>query len=332
MKKILFMILVFSILLTGCASNRESDGEVSASTNAESSVQNDKATASKTLEGEIKFYPTYDANYKTASNEIFDFWFDIPIDWKAVDRSEDGTQYTILTGNDNIEISMYGVLVNGSEEDFYTSMSGKNSTISDFAYRDGWIGKQINVSDTEAYYVRVDGDSYMIFHVSAKGDVEWMKQNEEKLSYIAMSARTTRESYGNGMDDKNTITLDELQLGNIKLDMSYDELLKVMQMKPVKEVADEFEGLVAKTLFFEDNTQIYVVDNSVYCINVTSPEYPTPRGLKTGDTTKRLLELYGEPANKEDENHWGYTYDGYELFTVVLVNGKVVEIQIDVAL
>lgn len=333
MKKLLLLVLLFAILMAGCASNHEPvDGNSTAAISAESEASNNKTTASKTLEGEIKFYPTYDANFKTGSNEIFAFWFDIPNDWKAVDQSKDGSEYTILSGNDNIEIKMYGVLINEPENDFYTSLSGSSGTVSDFTYRDGWVGKKINVTGSETYYVRVDGDSYIILYVNDKDNSEWKAQNTEKLNYVAMSARTTRESYGSGMEDKNIISFDDLQLGKIKLDMSYEELLKVIQTKPEKEVQDEFEGLVGKTLFFADNTQIYVVDNSVYSINVTSPEYPTPRGLKTGDSVDRLKELYGEPANKEDENHWGYTYDGYELFTVVIEDGKVVEIQIDVAL
>ena len=332
MKKLILFIFALAILIAGCASKNESvDGTSTAATNG-STVSKDKATASKTLEGEIKFYPTYDANYKTASNEIFDFWFDIPNEWKAVDQSEDGSEYSIIPDNDNVEIKMYGVLADESEDDFYASLSGSSGTITDFSYRDGWVGKQINVSDSETYYVRVDGDSYMILHINSKGDSEWMKQNTEKLNYVALSARTTKESYGTGLEDKNLITLDDLQLGNIKLDMQYEDLLKAMKQKPEKEVEDEYEGLVAKTLYFPDNTQIYVVDNIVYSINVTSPEYPTPRGLKTGDSVKRLKELYGEPSNMEDENHWGYTYDGYELFTVVIEDNKVVEIQIDLAM
>lgn len=332
MKKLFLLLFLLAIIMTGCASGPEAVAGGSTAANADSMALNDKASASKTLEGEIKFYPTYDANYKTASNEIFDFWFDIPKDWKAVDQSKDGTAYTILSGNDNVEIKIYGVLMNGSENDFYASLSGSNGTVSDFTYRDGWVGKQINVSDSETYYVRIDGDSYMIFHVNSKGESEWNTQNAEKINYVAMSARTTRESYGSGMEDKNSITLDDLQLGKVKLEMSYEELIKVMGQKPKKEEQEEYEGLEAKTLFFADNTQIYIVDDSVYSINVTSSEYSTPRGLKTGDSADRLIELYGEPSNKEDESHWGYSYGGYELFTVVLEKNKVAEIQIDVAM
>lgn len=335
MKNLILLIFLAAILLSGCSSKSEpvgGSGTEAAAAGIDSTASNNKASASKTQEGEIKFYPTYDVNYKTGSNEMFDFWFDIPNEWKAVDQSEDGSEYQILSGNEKIEIKIYGVLANGPEEDFYASLQGNSGTISDFLYRDGWVGKQINISGTDTYYVRVDGDSYMILHVNSKGDNEWMTQNAEKLSYMAMSARTTRESYGVGMEDKNVITLDDLQLGKIKLDMSYEVLMKAMQQEPEKEAKDEYEGLEAKTLFFADNTQIYLVDNLVYSINVTSPAYPTPRGLKAGDSVERLIELYGEPANKEDESHWGYTYDGYELFTVVIKDGKVIEMQIDLAM
>ncbi len=335
MKKIFIWLLVLAVLLAGCTANPEKNSggsttEMSGETDGTDLP--DKASASKTLEGEIKFYPTYDAGYKTGSNEMFAFWFDIPNEWKAVDESADGSQYTILTGNDKVELKIYGLLKEGSEDSFYKKLAGSNGSISEFTYRDGWVGRQITVSDSEVYYVRVDGDSYMILHVNAKGDDEWMSLNAEKLNYVAMSARTTRESYGNGLEDKNVISLNELQLGSIKLEMSYKELLDAMMQKPEKEETEEYEGLEAKTLFFADNTQVYVVDNMVYSINVTSPDYPTPRGLKTGDSVERLTELYGEPANKEDENRWGYTYDGYELFTVVIKDGKVVEIQVDLAM
>ncbi len=335
MKKLFLLIFMLVILITGCSSKPAPDdgsSTAAADANTESATTNNMVNASKTLEGEIKFYPTYDANYKTGSNEIFDFWFDIPNEWKAVDQSEDGTEYSILPGDDNIEIKMYGVLVNVPENEFYASLSGSSGTISDFIYRDGWAGKQIIISGSETFYARADGDSYMILHVNSKGDSEWMTQNAEKLNYVAMSARTTKESFGKGMEDKNAITFDDLQLGKIKLDMSYEEMMKAMQQKPEKEVQDEYEGLVAKTLFFADNTQIYIVDNAVYSINVTSPEYSTPRGLKTGDSVERLKKLYGEPANKEEGNHWGYTYNGYELFTVVIDDGRVIEIQIDLAM
>ncbi len=332
MKKTLILFALV-ILLTGCGPKPAPAGENESGVSSGTAVDtNNKQSAAKTLEGEIKFFPTYDAKYKTGSNEMFDFWFDIPNEWKAVDQSKDGSEYTIFPDNDKVSIKISGVITDETEEEYYARLAGDGGTITDFTYRDGWEGKKISVSATETWYVRIDGDSYMVLHIDAAGQSEWMDQNEDKLNYMAMSERTTRESYGNGMDGKNSVTLDDLQFGSVKLDMSYNQLLKVLKKKPIKEETDKYEGLDARTLFFADNTQIYVVDGSVYSMNVTSPDYPTTRGLKVGDATDRLIELYGEPDTKEDKTHWGYNYKGYEVFTVIVKDGKVTEMQIDLVM
>jgi hypothetical protein len=333
MKKLLiFFALAF--ILTGCASKPASvnTGSAGTSVSGSGSSGDNKESASKTLDGEIKFFPTYDENYKTGSNEMFDFWFDIPNEWKAADQSADGSEYTIFTDDNKVLIKISGVIKNEQEDEYYARLAGNAGTITDFTYRDGWVGKKIDVSATETWYVRVDGDSYIMLHINATDQSEWMKHNEEKLNYVAMSERTTKESYGKGMDGENSVTLDDLQLGSVKLDMSYNELMKVLKQKPDKEETEEYEGLEARTLFFADDTQIYVVDNAVYSINVTSPDYATPRGLKVGDSTDRLIELYGEPDTREEKDHWGYNYNGYEVFTVIVEDGKVTEMQVDLVM
>jgi hypothetical protein len=331
MKKIIIAIALFA-LLAGCSAKPASTvGESTAAAGTASDAAA-KGSAAKTLDGEIKFYPTYDSEYKTARNEIFDFWFDIPQDWKAVDQSEDGSEYTILTGNDKVELTTCGILNDGKEEAYYAKLAGDSGTITDFTYRDGWIGKQITIGDTESWYVRVDGDSYIVMHIKAADQKEWMEQNKEKLEYVAMSERTTRESYGNSLGGENSVTPGDLQLGGVKLEMSYDELMGVLPQKPEKEETEEYDGLQAKTLFFADNTQVYMVEDSVYSINVTSPDYPTPRGLKVGDSEARLTELYGEADNKDENGCRGYNCNGYQVMTVIIKDGKVAEIQVDLAM
>lgn len=335
MKKILIILLLLAILLSGCASRPTST--TGASTSASSLEQStddsgNKESAAKTLEGEIKFYPTVDPEYKTARNEMYDFWFDIPNDWKAEDRSKDGSEYTILPGNPKVEITISGVMKQETEEEYYAKLAGTAGTISDFTYRDGWIGKEIRFGETETYYIRVDGDSYMVLHINAAGQTEWFSENQEKLNGIAASERTTKESYGKDLGGRNSVTMEDLQLGKVKLNISYAELKKVEAVAPQKEETEQYEGLKAKTLFYPDNTQIFLVDDTVYSINVTSPEYATPRGLKVGDSRERLIELYGEPDIKEDKTHWGYNYNGYEVFTVIIEDGKVTEMQVDLAM
>ena len=84
----------------------------------------------------------------------------------------------------------------------------------------------------------------------------------------------------------------------------------------------------AEMLYFPDDTQVYVVNGIVHIVNVVDPRYETPRGLKPGDSEERVIELYGEPDNK-DEGIWGYCIDGYELMTIVIYDGTVSQIQIE---
>jgi hypothetical protein len=330
MKKFILILVVIVLLFTACSSN-QGDGSGTETSVADSTEPQTNASASKTLDGEIRFYPTYDENYKTGHNEMFDFWFDIPVDWNAVDQTEDGSAYNILSGNDKVEIRIYGVLINEENKDadgFYASLAGSRGTVTEFIFRDGWVGTQIKVSDTEEYYLRVDGDSYLILHINAGKDPGWMAKNEEKLNYVALSARTTQESYGRYCEEENTITPEDLKLGSIIVGMSYDDLLKAIGQAPEDEVLEKYEGLTLRTLYFADETQVYVVGDTVYTVNITSSDYETPRGLKTGDSEDRLLELYGEPASKND-GIWGYNYNGYELFTAVVEDGIVTQLQID---
>lgn len=323
-------LLVITLLMSGCSFGSLGVNGTEPSDTESTDLQTD-ASNSGTLNGEVKFYPTYDENYKTGHNEVFEFWFDIPIDWNAVNQTEDGSAYNILSGNDKVIIEIYGVLIseeNEKEDSYYASLAGSSGSVAEFIFRDGWVGTQVKVSASEEYYLRVDGDSYLVVHIDARKDPEWKVQNEETLRYIALSARTAQESYGIHDAQENTITPQELQLGSITVGMTYDDLLGTLDQKPEDETVEEYEGLVIKTLFFVDGTQVYVVDDIVYTINVISPEYVTPKGLKTGDSEERLQELYGEPSIKKD-GKWGYHYKGYEIFTVVVEEDIVTQIQID---
>lgn len=329
MKRFTIIFFAIVLLLAGCSLNTSNGNGSEITAAAEDSHAN--VSASKTLDSEMKFYPTYDENFKTGHNELFDFWYDIPVEWNAVDNSQDSSTYDILSGNDKVVIRISGELIDEDNEDedgFYASLAGKNGIVTEFRFRDRWVGKKILVSDNEAYYVRLDGDSYIILHMNANKDSEWKAHNEEILNDIAMSVRTTQESYGNISTVEDGIKREDLQLGDLLAGMTYDELIEVMDKMPEDIATEEYDGFATKTLFFDDGTQVYIVDDIVYTVNVTSPDYVTPRGLKTGDSKQRLEELYGEPSNESD-GIVGYAYKGYELFMVVIEDNKVTQIQID---
>jgi hypothetical protein len=327
MRTVAILFLAAAILLTGCSRGDTSEAD-EGSLLAEQLSAPSNDSAAKNLDGEIIFYPSYDDNYKTANNEMFDFWFDIPVEWNAVDESEDGSEYRIIGSSDKVRIRIFGILADEAGEDYYDKLAGSSGVVSDFIFRDSWIGKKIEVSPNETYYVRVDGDSYMVLHVDASEDPAWLEGNRETIEYIAMSARTTRESHGKESSEASAIDPGDLKLGDIDINMSYSELIAAMGQEPLDVVEEDYEGMSTKTLFFPDDTQVYIVNDTVYTVNVTSPDYATPRGLRPGDSEERILELYGEP-NKKEDGVWGYYIDGYELFTVVVKDGIVDQIQIE---
>ncbi|MGI6706269.1 MAG: hypothetical protein ACOX6S_08440 [Clostridia bacterium] len=118
-----------------------------------------------------------------------------------------------------------------------------------------------------------------------------------------------------------------LQLGALKADMPKAEVEKAMKSELVDSTIKEEYGMETVILTYKDGTVINLLDGKVYSVSVKSPNYATPRGLKTGDTEETLRKLYGEPSAVED-GKWIYSSRGYDMFFVTVENGIVVEIMI----
>lgn len=74
------------------------------------------------------------------------------------------------------------------------------------------------------------------------------------------------------------------------------------------------------------------MEGKIYSIEVASAEYATPRGLKAGDTVELLRRLYGEPDSINDEGVWVYSYRGYDLFYVTVVDDTVTGIKVSLVM
>ncbi len=338
MKKILLSVLAIIIAAasisacSGPTGQQETSQAVSSEVNGPgASVKGNTSDSSGNnnagnVEGkEAQYYPNAVEGYKTAYNQVYDFWFDLPEDWKAVDKSESGDGYYIVSDAADMDIRVYGLMKETAEEAYFQKLSGNNGKMEDLVFNDGVTGKKIENTNSRVYFVRVDGDTYICFYVNYKSNPAWYEANSDKLTSIAMSIRTRME--GPKLDtDANKITLDDLQLGDIAIDMPYKSVKEKMKASLTKEETDDLGGT---TMFYDDGTEIYIVDDTAYTVNVNNENYPTPKGLKVGDDKARVRELYGEPDNTEDDTHWGYTYDGYELFSIVFEGGKVSQLQID---
>lgn len=119
--------------------------------------------------------------------------------------------------------------------------------------------------------------------------------------------------YQDAGTDTALVECDELNLDNgIFLRQKKDEAFRLLPEAPV--VLGEFEYTVTSdgvTLIAED----YLVDvPEVSDIIVTSPKYPTKRGIRVGDPIEKVESLYGKPHQglPGDEESWYYASFEYK--------------------
>lgn len=130
-----------------------------------------------------------------------------------------------------------------------------------------------------------------------------------------------------GKEVKELDVTEDMQLGELKVDMTKDEVAKVMKSELVDSTIKEEYDMETEIQTYKDGTVINLLNGKVYSISVKSSDYITPRGLKTGDTEDTLQKLYGEPSAVED-GKWIYSSRGYDMFFVTVEKGIVVEIMI----
>jgi hypothetical protein len=94
---------------------------------------------------------------------------------------------------------------------------------------------------------------------------------------------------------------DDLKLGQLQVDMPKELADRFIEAKLYDRKTDNSYGFESETLIYEDGTEIHLVDGKIYSISVADSRYPTPRGLKVGDTAEKVEELYGEPSAIEED-------------------------------
>jgi hypothetical protein len=122
---------------------------------------------------------------------------------------------------------------------------------------------------------------------------------------------------------------DDLALGKLKVNMTRQMIDEVMQAELQMSEKDSSYGIESEYLFYDDETVIHLVEGKIYSISVATADYPSPRGLKVGDTEDTLKQLYGEPTAIEGSSRWIYSSEGgYDLIFVTVEDGVVAEIMV----
>lgn len=118
------------------------------------------------------------------------------------------------------------------------------------------------------------------------------------------------------------LSFQDLRLGNLSIGMSLKQINDAMTLKPYLEE----KGTVIH-LTYPDGTKISLFEGEVRFIEVVSSLYPTPRGLKVGDTTQKVLGLYGEPPEilKAPKNTFWYYSLGETRNLTIVFNGDSIQ-------
>lgn len=126
------------------------------------------------------------------------------------------------------------------------------------------------------------------------------------------------------------ITSSDLQLGDLKIGMNYDEILKIMKNRS-KKTGEEGDSSI-KSIDFADGTNITIQAGRAQVIFVSNPAYPTTRGLIVGDNKEKVLKLYGKPEDAEyGDSLWNYSVKNSNAnFAINFKKNKVAGLEISV--
>jgi len=131
------------------------------------------------------------------------------------------------------------------------------------------------------------------------------------------------------------LSIEDLRLGNLSVRLAALELDFRMAQKPerVETAQDGYE----ETRYYENGIEIMIIENEVFMISTDNPDYPTPRGLKVGDSLETLNTLYGEASIIETMENGNdlHSFDlsgEYHLFHAEIKDGTIVRLQVNLTM
>jgi len=187
-------ILCFSILLTCIACNNQpakstTDQNANQAANSKAAIADSIATDSTlTLNKdsqEAVYRPATLNRFKTAFNQTFNFAFELPKEWRAIDASTIGDGYYIFTGKKFTDIRIYGEMITPENEKVLAEIDSTDfNKIEKFTFNDGVKGLKLS-GRRYRMFVKDNGKIRISFYVKARKT--WIEQNEVYIEHIAQS-------------------------------------------------------------------------------------------------------------------------------------------------
>jgi len=153
----------------------------------------DNADAVLTLDKdnqEAVYKPAIITGFKTAYNQSFNFSFELPQQWRAIDESTIGDGYYIFTGKKFTDIRIYGERITPDNERVLAEVdSTVFNKIETFVFNDGIKGLKLSGRQYRMFVKEV-GKIRVSLYIKARK--RWLDDNEVYLEHIAHSIKPIR--------------------------------------------------------------------------------------------------------------------------------------------
>jgi hypothetical protein len=141
---------------------------------------------------EAVYKPAVITGFKTAYNQSFNFSFELPKQWRAIDESTIGDGYYIFTGKKFTDIRIYGERITPENERVLAEVdSTVFYKIETFIFNDGKKGLKLSGRQYRMF-VKDAGKIRVSLYIKARK--HWIEQNEVYLEHIAHSIKPIRNT------------------------------------------------------------------------------------------------------------------------------------------
>jgi hypothetical protein len=190
----IFSILFVSFLFTVVACNNQTAKNTASKNNDQSaakaneiadSIATDSTLTINKDSQEAVYRPASLNRFKTAFNQTYNFAFELPKQWRAIDASTIGDGYYIFTGKKFTDIRIYGERITPENENKLAEVDSTDfNKIEKFTFDDGIKGLKLS-GRTYRMYIKDNEKIRIYFYVRARKN--WIAQNEVYLEHMAQT-------------------------------------------------------------------------------------------------------------------------------------------------
>ncbi|MDP4290508.1 MAG: hypothetical protein Q8908_05455 [Bacteroidota bacterium] len=167
--------------------NQQTDRQTAREKEIADSIATDSTLILNKDSQEAVYRPSSLSSFKTAYNQVFNFAFELPKQWRAIDASTIGDGYYIFTGKKFTDIRIYGEMITPVNEKVLAELDSNDfNKIEKFTFDDGSRGLKLS-GRVYRMYIKDHGKIRISLYVKARKN--WLQKNDVYLEHMAQSIR-----------------------------------------------------------------------------------------------------------------------------------------------